>query len=376
MKAKLRLILPLFLIAIFVIPLLVNCNGDPEPDPNGNDTLQPIQVITVDFISPNQSEIVTYGDTINFQVQSSYDDATLTSVEFLLDGNSIGNGDSTYAIAYALNDISGGQHKIKAVGNYSDGRVGTQMIFFNVVSDIEPTAYEYEVVNTYKHDKTAYTQGLEFFDGVLYESTGLEHGRSSLRRVDFHTGEVMQMVTIESKHFAEGITFWNDQIYQLTYTSQLCFVYDRNDLSKITQFTYAGQGWGLTHDTTFLIMSDGTPEIRFLNPDSFDEDHRITVYDNNGPVENINELEYVDGVIYANLYQTEIIAKIDPATGKVLGYIYMNGLLPPLEHKNVDVLNGIAYEPNTKKFYVTGKLWPSLFEVRFIESPETGMAFN
>jgi glutaminyl-peptide cyclotransferase len=220
----------------------------------------------------------------------------------------------------------------------------------------------YQIVNQFPHDSGAFTQGLVMSNGVLYESTGLL-GSSSLRRVDLTTGAVLQRVNVEPQYFAEGMTIFQGKIYQLTWQSQIGFIYDPVTFAQIGQFSYTGEGWGLTHDGTNLIMSDGTSQIRFLNPTTFQTVRSITVRDEQGsPVTQINELEYINGEIYANIWQTDLIVRINPATGAIIGRLDLAGLSP--RGPSADVLNGIAYDQSTGHLLVTGKLWSWLYEIR------------
>jgi glutamine cyclotransferase len=221
----------------------------------------------------------------------------------------------------------------------------------------------YRIVNTYPHDPGAFTQGLFFENGFLYEGTGL-HERSTLRRVDLETGDVVQLYELPEKYFGEGITVYEDRIIQLTWQSREGFVYDKESFELLRKFDYPTEGWGITHDGKQLIMSDGTANLYFLDPETFVETGRIQVSDSNGPVTRLNELEYVKGEIYANIWQTDRIARISPDTGEVLDWIDLEGLLKPEDkEKAVDVLNGIAYDAVGDRLFVTGKLWPKLFEI-------------
>lgn len=223
----------------------------------------------------------------------------------------------------------------------------------------------YEVVNTFQHDKGAYTQGLIFHDGHLLESTGRE-GFSSLRRVELKTGKVLKKVDVPAQYFGEGMTLLNGKIYQLTWQNEKGFIYDPESFKTLGQFAYDGEGWGLTHDGASLILSDGTDEIRFLDPQTFEIKRAIKVAERGRPVREINELEYVKGEIYANVWKTDRLARIDPASGKVLGWIDLKGLIKPSElgDDTDSVLNGIAYDSAGDRLFVTGKLWPKLFEIR------------
>ncbi|WP_419317966.1 glutaminyl-peptide cyclotransferase [Caulobacter sp. ErkDOM-E] len=228
-----------------------------------------------------------------------------------------------------------------------------------------PLRYGYEVVKAYPHDPGAFTQGLLWRDGFLYESTGL-HGRSSVRKVTLETGVPEQERLIDSRYFGEGIVDWKDRLISLTWQGEMGFIFDLGSFERIGEFSYPGEGWALTRDETRIIMSDGTAFLRFLDPDTLKETGRIQVMDDGRPVDNLNELEWVKGEVLANIWQTDRIARIDPATGRVTGWIDLAGLLGEADRagRQVDVLNGIAYDPAADRLFVTGKLWPRLFEIK------------
>lgn len=225
----------------------------------------------------------------------------------------------------------------------------------------------YQVIHAYPHDPEAFTQGLIYVDGHLYESTGRK-GKSSLRLVDMPTGQVLRQRNLPEVYFGEGLTDWDGDLIQLTWTTHIGFVYDRLTFSVRRTFQFDGEGWGLTHDQRHLILSDGTPYLRFLDPQSFHVARRLKVTDEAGhPVDNLNELEYVRGEIYANIWHSDQIVRISPRTGKVVGRIDFSGILDGLRMTDSDaVLNGIAYDPVSDRLFVTGKLWPKLFEIRVI----------
>ena len=228
--------------------------------------------------------------------------------------------------------------------------------------DQTPT-YGYRVVNRYPHDPNAFTQGLVFADGFLFEGTGLR-GRSSLRKVDLTTGTILQYRNLPAHFFGEGVTVYHHQVIQLTWRANLGFVYDQDTFKLLETFHYPTEGWGITHDGEHLIMSDGTSTLHFLDPKTYKEISQIKVHDLEGPVSNLNELEYVQGLILANVWQTDKIAQISPETGEVVGWIDLRGLLRPEDRVGpVDVLNGIAYDHRNDRLFVTGKLWPRLFEI-------------
>lgn len=228
--------------------------------------------------------------------------------------------------------------------------------------------YKYNIVNTYPHDRNAFTQGLVYENNILYEGTGLR-GHSTLRKVDIETGNILLIHELPSQFFGEGITIYGNKIIQLTWESNVGFVYDKNNFNLLKEFNYSTEGWGITHNGMNLIISDGTSTLYFLDPDSFEEIERIEVFDNNGPVSRLNELEYIQGEIYANVWKTDNIARIDPNTGQVVGWIELTGLLNSKNFDEpVDVLNGIAYDAEKDRLFVTGKLWPKIFEIELIIS--------
>jgi glutaminyl-peptide cyclotransferase len=224
--------------------------------------------------------------------------------------------------------------------------------------------YGYQVVHAYPHDPNAFTQGLEYRAGYLYEGTGLK-GRSSLRKVQLETGKVLQEIDIAPQYFGEGITVLNQKIMELTWQAETGFVYDQSTFRRLQTYNYPGEGWGLANDGQNIYMSDGTAQIRIWDPLTLQEKRRITVHDAGRPVLNLNELEWVRGEIYSNIWQTDRIARISPVDGRVLGWIDMAGILPASERTgNEDVLNGIAYDVLGNRLFVTGKLWPKLFEIK------------
>lgn len=224
----------------------------------------------------------------------------------------------------------------------------------------------YRVIHAYPHDPNAFTQGLVYIDGHLYESTGL-HGHSSLRMVDLATGRVLQSVAVPSQYFAEGLAAWGNTLIQLTWQSHVAFVYDRFSFRLLRTMHFDFEGWGLTQDGRNLIESDGTAELHFLDPSTLREVRHMTVTDHGNMVPELNELEYIHGQIYANIWHSDRIARISPATGKVLGWIDLAGLLPEDQRSSPEaVLNGIAYDPVHDRLFVTGKLWPKLFEIKVV----------
>jgi len=228
----------------------------------------------------------------------------------------------------------------------------------------------YQIVNTYPHDPKAFTQGLAFEEDILYEGTGLR-GQSTLRKVELETGHILRLRELPPEFFGEGVTIYRDKLIQLTLQSHLGFVYHKGSFELLREFNYSAEGWGITYDGRRLIMSDGSSTLRFLDPETLEEIGSIEVHDRNGPVARLNELEYVCGEIYANVWKTDRIARIAPLTGQVVGWINLQALLSPEElNDRVDALNGIAYDAKNDRLFVTGKFWPKVFEVKLVLSKE------
>ncbi len=236
-----------------------------------------------------------------------------------------------------------------------------------LLSDIKPEMYSYKIKKTFKHDRAAYTQGFFYDKGFLYEATGLK-GESTVRKVKLETGEVIQSFAISREVFGEGITQFDDKIVQLSWQAGIGFVYDFNSFKLIDEFSYSGEGWGIAYGEDKLFMTNGTNEIKILEKQSFSVIDKLEVYDDKAEVRYLNELEYIDGAIYSNIYQSEKIAKIDPTTGKVIAYIDLKRILQANDYKSdTDVLNGIAYDNKNKRLFVTGKKWPKVFEIELIK---------
>ena len=255
--------------------------------------------------------------------------------------------------------------------------IGTALLVFSAVTLIllnnssvntEPLHYTYNIVNVYPHNETAFTQGLVFEDDFLYESTGL-YGQSTLRRVELESSKTLQIHALPNQYFGEGITIFDNKIIQLTWQSNRGFVYDKHSFDLLHEFDYPTEGWGITHDGSRLIMSDGTATLYFLDPETFAQVDQVEVYDTDtGPVTLLNELEYIQGEVYANIWNEERIAIINPQTGEVTAWVDLEGIQ---NFKNMDIsniLNGIAYDEKEKRLFVTGKRWPQLFEIRLVPS--------
>ncbi|WP_321286622.1 glutaminyl-peptide cyclotransferase [uncultured Sunxiuqinia sp.] len=335
----------------------ISCSNTPKR------SRKPVAKIT---IHPRANKHV-YGDSITISISIKNKDGELKDSKLYIDNEMIKTSkqlDFSYSIT-ELNEL--GKHNIKVLATKTDGVEGVTFKTFEVVSDIVPENYGYEVVKTYPHSTEHFTQGLEIHDNKFYESTG-ENGKSGIFQFDLNTGNVLKSFHMEDQYFGEGITIFNDKIYQLTYKAQKGFVYDLNSFARVDSFIYnTSEGWGLTHDNTYLIKTDGSEFLHFMDPETFEVVKKIQVFDNKGPVKYLNELEFHNGELYANIWTTNKAVKIDPKTGKVLANINFEGLLSILVNSDVDVLNGIAIHPDNGKMYITGKLWPKLFEVKLVK---------
>ena len=229
-----------------------------------------------------------------------------------------------------------------------------------------PPIYGYQIVNTYPHDRKAFCQGLAIEGDVLYEGTG-RYGKTTLRRIDLNSGKILKSIRLNAKYFGEGITVWGDSIVQLTWKEQLGFIFDKETLKYRGSFRYAGEGWGVTHDGQHLIISDGSDTLRLLDPRTYRVVRQLTVHDRGVRVDKLNELEYVEGEIFANVWDSDFVLRISPETGQITGRIDLSGLLTSRERRGAEaVLNGIAYDAEKKRLFVTGKFWPKLFEIRLV----------
>lgn len=318
----------------------------------------------------NKSEY-QLGETINASLDNRKN-KEIDSVQFFYEGKLVKSSTSNFSWKVSLQDKRLGNQQLKAIV-YFEGEEDTVTSPVKIYNDEAPVAYTYKIINEYPHDKHAYTQGLEFHNDTLYESTG-EYGSSSLREVNLETGEVLKKIDLDDNYFGEGLTIWKDKIYQLTWRSGEGFIYDLNNFEKTGSFSYnqSKEGWGLTHDGKKLYKSDGTEKIWILNPETLAEEDYIQTVTNRTISSKLNELEWVDGKIYANTYQKDGVAIINPQNGAIEGIIDFRGLRDELENQDEldpqnHVLNGIAYNPHSKKLYVTGKNWDKMFEVEIVK---------
>jgi len=296
------------------------------------------------------------GDQLNLSINNPKK-LNIESIIYMLNGQEISSDQ-------ALNSIKLGKNNISATIAYN-GKSEKLNKTIDVYNNKRPDIYTYEIVNTFPHDITSYTQGLEFCNGTLYESTG-QRGESKLRQVNFESGEVEKNIDLADSFFGEGLTILNDSIYQLTWQSKRGFIYDINTFERLGLFNYgkSKEGWGLCNDGRYLYKSDGTEKIWVLNTKNFIEDDHIEVYTDKGKIPSLNELEWIEGKIYANIYQRNGVVIINPKNGAVEGVIDFKPLRKLVtQHAELDVLNGIAYHPERKTIFVTGKNWDKLFEV-------------
>jgi len=324
------------------------------------------------LVQPNKPLTIAVGDDISIRLNYP-DTISVDSVQVFLGGDlkQTLNGEQTQTARGALETIlaTTGQHTGKAALRlrvfFSGGNTENQSQQITFLSDREPVEYTFRIVNEYAHDPAAYTQGLQYVDGWLYEGTG-NYGTSSIRRVDLEKGEISKIRNLDQALFGEGITVLGERIYQLTYKSQVGFIYDKSSFEEIQKVYYQNrEGWGLTHNGEELIMSDGTHVIYFLDPEMFTIIRQIEVYHNKGRADSLNELEFINGKIWANRYFTDEVVIIDPETGKVEGRINLKGILKPADRKpTTNVLNGIAWDRERDRVFVTGKFWPKLFEIK------------
>jgi glutamine cyclotransferase len=260
--------------------------------------------------------------------------------------------------------ITTGRKSLKATAFKGGKSLNTVTRFVIIYSDIVPKRNGYKVIHTYPHSRDAFTQGLVYDNGVLFEGTGQETG-STLREVELETGKVIRQHDLDDSLFGEGIALYRDRIYQVTWKSKVGFVYNKSDFKLINKIYYPTQGWGLTTINDKIVMSDGTNILYFFEPEMFTVVSKIEVYDNEKKVDQLNELEYINGEIWANIWMTDLIARIDPVSGKVMAYVDLKGLLSKSDRdEDTDVLNGIAYDSKSNRIFVTGKRWPKLFEIK------------
>ena len=322
-------------------------------------------------ISPKNKKYKA-GDKLTVNFQTKIKDGTLSKTELFLDGKSVFITEKIEgSFEIETRNFEVGIHYLKTASTTNEGTTGENYSDFLLLSDIIPQKFDYKVVKAYPHNNEHFTEGFEIRKGYLYESTGQE-GTSSIYKIDLSNWKVIKEFKLDDQYFGEGITILNDKLYQLTYKTQIGFVRDLETFKLIKTWNYKNaQGWGFTNDGKYLIMSDGTEFITYLDPETLKEIKRIQVCNQKGVIRNLNELEYINGEIWANIWTTDTIVRIDPKTGKIVAEIDLKGLLGSnLSNQKtpVDVLNGIAYDSDKNKIYITGKLWPKLFEIELVKN--------
>jgi glutaminyl-peptide cyclotransferase len=339
------------LLSGIVLSLLISCNGR-----NAHAEHFSIAV-------NSNKKTIQLNDTLKIHIKSDKK-FTLDSIAVELAGNTITATGNSVVLPAAKT----GKQDVKAVVFY-DGKTESLKKTITILANVKPKVYTYKIINTYPHDSKAYTQGLEFCNDTLYESTG-GNGKSTLRKIDYKTGAILKSVKLDNAYFGEGITILNDKLYLLTWQSGKGFVYDLKTLSPLSSFAYgkSKEGWGLCNDSKKIYKSDGTEKIWILNPETLEEEAHIQIVSNSSLFSKTNELEYANGKIYANSYPKDGVMLINPENGSIEGVIDFRRLKEKVtQHQELDVLNGIAYHPRTKTFFITGKNWDKLFEVEIIE---------
>jgi glutamine cyclotransferase len=366
-----RLVTPLkYILPLYVILCLNSCK-----ETNSNNTYSassdegPLRGHIAAIKTPGVNEVFTCGDTIKIILSVKKKNIIIDSVYYFIN-NSLIKTKTTGAETVEWNSKNAkvGQNTVKTVIYFNDTLKESHSVSFVLLSDITPVTFHYKVINKYPHDESAYTQGLAYDDGYLYEGTG-KQGQSSLRKVDIKSGVPVKKLDLDQHIFGEGIVIINDYIYQITYKTQIGFIYDKETLDLIRKFDYQiREGWGLATDGKKIFMSDGSSNIYIIDCEYFTQTGQIEVFDNKGIVSNLNELEYINGKIFANIYGDTRIVIIDPCTGKVTGKLDLAQLMPPGSRDNLDkVLNGIAYNNDNNHLYITGKYWPVLYEIEITD---------
>jgi glutamine cyclotransferase len=320
------------------------------------------------FITPEGGNSIAIGTTIPVKIQYAIG-KKIDSIAYFIDSTRVESKKDTASVVLKTDNLHLGNHLLTAK-IYTGGEAEDLTANFILLTATAPTQYTYKIVNKYPHDVTSYTEGLEYHDGYFYESAG-DYGHSSIRKVDVKTGKVLQKTDLEKQYFGEGMTVIGNKIIQITYKEQAGFVYDKATLKQIAQFSYTAgrEGWGLAFDGEKVLNTEGSNSIIYLDKNTYQKTGSLEVYDNKGPVDNLNEIELIDGKIYANVYTTNNIVIINPKSGAVEGVIDLSGLLPNNYFKTEEeignnVLNGIAYDKATNRLFVTGKKWPHVFEIK------------
>jgi glutamine cyclotransferase len=358
--------------------LLISCNGnsvnsskDSSKSLNQQTEKTIVIVNSLRLKKPHRGDLFTMGGNIEIEMTPKRKVADIDSVQFWADATLIGSlTDEPWNMKWVPLSKTMGKHNLKVMAYHEDGTIGVVSTFVNLKTNLPPTEYSYEIINEFPHDRRAYTQGLFYHDGFLFEGTG-QKGESTLRKVKLENGEAVSVKNLEQEYFGEGITYSNGKIIQLTWNANRAFVVNAQTFSQEDTFepnTTNNQGWGVTAFNNELILSDGTNVLTVLDADNYSWKRIIEVYDNSGMVTNLNELEFIDGKIYANVWLTDRIVIINPETGRVEGNLNLGKILKLADKKILiegdEVLNGIAWDSTTNRLFVTGKRWPKLFEIK------------
>ncbi len=354
----------------WLIMVLVSCTSQTEkPISEESDSVNVVSINTLNIVQPERGKVIKYRQPL-VVLCSNYKFNSGDSLRIEVNGiyfpfYSVHSG----AIELKTDSMKAGTNLVR-IRLYGDTiKEGNTSV--TLISDKAPTEYTYRVIRAYPHDDRSYTQGLEYYEGYMYEGSG-QYGESMLRKYKLETGELIQSYNLPNNVFGEGIVIFNQKIYQLTWQSRIAYEYDMNTFKLLRTFEFNTEGWGLTKYGNLLVMSDGSNRLYFLNPETFTEVKRLEVYNNIGPVTQLNELEYINGYLYANIYTTDDIVLINPTNGYVEGIVRLNNLLNKTKvKKNPDVLNGIAYDSKNNRLLVTGKYWPEIYHIEIIPKKET-----
>ncbi len=359
---------------ICFLNVFFSCGNSTGNKNKGEKTSSPqtkIHIKSIKILSPQNNTALRFNDVLKIAYQTAQE-YPADSIRVFLNGKEL-----KYTrlepdkIQIKIPEYKTGKLILKLHAYHKGGKESSSSCSLNILPDTKPIRLNYTIIKEYPHDKKAYTQGLVYHEDFIYEGTGLREGLSSLRKLDIKTGKVISILNLDKEYFGEGITIYKNRIYQLTWTSRKGFIYEIENFSPISTFGYPTEGWGLTTMDKELVMSDGSNSLHFIEPESFFIKRSIQVFDYEGPVNSINELEYANGLIWANIWLKDKIIAIDPYSGAVVKEIDFSSLLTKKERKKMDiqddVLNGIAYNYKKKTFYITGKRWPKLFEIDIIQ---------
>lgn len=368
---SLKNMIPCFQYFICIV-MLCSCGGNTVRNKEKNATVitqkeETKYVNSIRIDSPEKNKIYSFNEEVNIEF-SSKDRYPIDSAAIFVNGQQIAvTGKDIKSYTYRIPETRTGTTIIKVVAWHPNHKSGIASVAIRVKPDQKPVTYGYEVLKVYPHDPKAYTQGLIYQDGYMYEGTG-QYGESSIRKIDIKDGKILSVLNIDNQLFGEGITIYQDKIYQITWRSRKGFIYDLKTFTLESTFHYDTEGWGITTAGDRLIMSDGSNKLYYMTPSDFNIVKTVEVYDHQGEVNQLNELEYIDGLVWANVWLTDRIVAIDPESGAVKGELNMKNLLPPADKATTDdkddVLNGIAWNSAKGTFYITGKRWPKMFEIK------------